>query len=121
MNISNEKIYVTKHGDGAITFQKDNKSCKVFISKDIIILKDIFDYYYNQLDSFKNRHYALAKWLARDIRNAGYIFKAYANNPNNIRPVKKETCSLKPKLVTEQELLRNHYEKELCEMERLLH
>jgi hypothetical protein len=88
MKLNNFKVFITRNGDGAITFKKNNIQHKVFITKNNNEVKVIFDRYYIQLNDFKNRHYALAKWIVRDIRNQGYTFRSYAGNHQNIRPVK---------------------------------
>ena len=89
-------------------------------------LKEIFDKYYNQLKSFKNRHYAIAKWIVRDIRAEGYVFKAYANNIQNIRPLKpKENYRKNYKDLYEQQIMQNLHRRktkvEVSDFERLLH
>ena len=107
-------------------FTKNKIKYKVFISKNNQDLKEIFDKYYNQLKSFKNRHYAIAKWIVRDIRAEGYVFKSYANNPQNIRPLKpKENYTKNYKDLYEQQIMQNLHRRntkvEVSDFERLLH
>ena len=126
MFITNFKVSVTKNGDGAIAYTKNNMNYKVFISKEDEVLIEIFDKYYNQLKSLKNRHYAIAKWIVRDIRAEGYVFKAYANNTQNIRPIKpKENYRKNYKDLYEQQIMQNLHRRktkvEVSDFERLMH
>jgi len=126
MLITNFRVTVTKNGDGAISFTKNKINYKVFISKNNLEIKETFDKYYSQLKSFKNRHYAIAKWIIRDIRAKGYYFKAYAGNNRNIRPIKhNEAVKLSSKELYEQQILENmhrmYLEKEVSDFERLIH
>ncbi len=90
MLISNFKVYTTKEGNGAISFIENDKFKRVIISKKKMVPKEIFDLYYHQLSSFKNRHYAIAKWIVEDIRRMGYIFKQQDSVDNVFIPVKAE-------------------------------
>lgn len=126
MSVSNFKVFITRNGDGAITYTFNNENYRILISKGDPVIKEIFDYFYKQLDTFKQRHYAIAQWIVRDIRSRGYVFRCYANNHHNIRPVKinqvKALLNGIHRSKEEQEYfmqcLRN---KELNDMERLLH
>ncbi|MDU8886303.1 hypothetical protein RXV94_09040 [Yeosuana sp. MJ-SS3] len=89
MLISNFKVFITKNGDGAITYTKNDLNYRVLISKKDKVLMEVFQKYFERLKPFKNRHYAIAQWIARDIRKNGYVFKSYCNNKMNLRPVKK--------------------------------
>lgn len=126
MLITNFKVTITKNGDGAISFTKNKVNYKVFISKNNQELKEIFDKYYSQLKSFKNRHYAIAKWIIRDIRVKGYYFKAYAGNNRNIRPIKNiKVIKLSSKEFYEQQIMENmnirNFEAEVYDFKRLSH
>ena len=88
MSISNYKVFVTKYGDGAITYTKNDLNYRVYISKKDEVLMKVFFKHFERLKPFKNRHYAIAQWIARDIRKNGYVFKSYCNNKMHIRPVK---------------------------------
>lgn len=90
MLVSNFKVCIDKDGNRVINFVDNDVLKRVIISRDNLILRGIFDLYYNQLNSFKNRHYALAKWIVEDIRRMGYIFKEKAIDSNVYVPVKRE-------------------------------
>ena len=55
--LTNFKVYITKDGNGAISFIEKNEMKRIIIPKHQVIPKEIFDLYYKQLRSFKNRHY----------------------------------------------------------------
>ena len=126
MLVTNFKVFITKNGDGAITYTKNDMNYKVFLTKDNPVITEIFNEYYSQLKPFKNRHYAIAQWIARDIRAKGYVFKAYSNNCMNIRPVLSvKADSVSPKEIFELQIMENLYrrnmEVEVSEFERLIH
>ncbi len=126
MMISNFKVFVTKNGDGAITYTKNNIHYRVFLTKYDPVIREIFNEYYSQLKPFKNRHYAIAQWIVKDIRAKGYVFKAYSNNCMNIRPIlsrKAEILSPKEKFELQimENLHRRNMEVEVSEFERLIH
>ena len=126
MMISNFRLYVTKNGDGAISYTNRNMKYNVFLTKDDPVIIEIFNKYYLRLKPFKNRHYALAQWIARDIRREGYVFKAYYNNKTNIRPVlSKKADSLSSKEIFQLQIMENlhrdHMEDEISDFERLIH
>lgn len=123
MLITNFKVFITKNGDGAIIFSRNNTFYKIFISKKDKVITEIFNKYYNQLKSFKNRHYAIAKWIVRDIRAEGYVFRSYSNNNLNIRPVKKFTHLQNNlhELYAKENLKRKKIQKEISDFERLIH
>lgn len=123
MTITSIRVFVTKNGDGTISYQKNNTKFKVLLSKDDHIIKEIFDKYFKQLSSFKNRHYAIAKWIVRDIRAEGYVFRSYSNNNLNIRPVKQFTVLQKNlyELYSKEKFSRRQIQKELSDFERLIH
>ncbi len=87
MLVSNYKVFITKYGDGAISYNMGGFNYKLTISKNNELLMQIFSKYYNKLKTFKNRHYAIAEWIVKDIRQAGYSFKSYSNNKCRLRPV----------------------------------
>ena len=126
MLVTNFKVFITKNGDGAISYTKNNMKYKVFLSKDDPVITEIFNEYYSQLKPFKNRHYAIAQWIVKDIRAKGYVFKAYSNNCMNIRPI----LSVKTNLISPKGILDLHmteYSKrrtldiEVSDFERLIH
>ena len=126
MLVTNFKVFITKNGDGAITYTKNNIHYRVFLTKDDHVITEIFNEYYSQLKTFKNRHYAIAQWIARDIRAKGYVFKAYSNNCMNIRPV----LSVKFNLINAKEKINMHMmeqskrrmlDVEISDFERLIH
>lgn len=126
MFITNFKVSVTKNGDGTITYTKNNLKYKVFIHKEDEVLKAIFDKYYNMLDTFKNRHYAIAKWIVAEIRAKGYSFKTYSNNKMNLRPVKSPKAIRKrSKDLYEEQIMYNLHRSEMefhySDFERLIH
>jgi hypothetical protein len=95
----------------------------LLFSKDNEIINYLFNKHYEQLKLLKNRHYVIAKWIVRDIRAEGYVFRCYSNNFQNIRPV-KQFSKLQNKLNKNWSLdtvLRNRYQSEVSEFERLLH
>ena len=90
MLVSNFKVYITKYGNGAISFIENDKFKRVIIPLHNLIFREVFNLYYNQLSSFKNRHYAIAKWIVEDIRRMGYIFKEKGSIKDEYIPVKAE-------------------------------
>lgn len=121
--VTNFNISITKNGDGLITFEKNKTSFRVLFSKENKIITQIFNDYYKQLKPLKNIHYAIAKWIVRNIRAEGYVFRCYSNNYQNIRPVKKYS-KLQNNLIKNYSLynmLRNLNQSEVSEFERLLH
>ena len=126
MLVTNFKVFITKNGDGAITYTKNDMNYKVFLTKDNPVITEIFNEYYSQLKPFKNRHYAIAQWIVKDIRAKGYVFKAYSNNRMNIRPVLSDKADLlTPKEIFELQIMENlhrrNMEVEVSEFERLIH
>jgi hypothetical protein len=127
MLVSNYKVFITLNGDGAITYTKNKMNYKVFISKENEVFKEIFDKHYKLLNSFKNRHYAIAKWIVRDIRAEGYVFKAYASNNFNIRPIEQidAIVRIKTKKEYEKYIIENIHrwkrDVEVSDFERLIH
>ncbi len=126
MMITDFKVFITRFGDGSISFKKNKMSYRIFLNKNDNALMEIFKKYYDQLDNFKYRHYAIAKWIVRDIRAEGYVFKSYSNNNHNIRPLKpKEKFSNRFRNLYEQQIMenlhRNKTEREVSDFERLLH
>ena len=126
MLVTNFKVFITKNGDGAISYTKNDMKYKVFLTKDDPVITEIFNEYYSQLKPFKNRHYAIAQWIVRDIRAKGYVFKAYSNNCMNIRPVlsdKADSLSSKEifRLQIIENLHRSKMEVEVSDFERLIH
>ena len=126
MTISNYRVYITKFGDGAIAFIKDNKRYTVYIRRNDKVLKDIFDRYYNQLPSFKNRHYAIAKWIVTEIRAKGYVFKSYSNNNLNLRAIKSnKVLKVNFRDLFEEQIMYHLHQQEMyekdTEFERLIH
>ena len=86
--ISDYHVYLTKQGDGAISFRQDGISRKVIIPKSNTIAKEIFNRHYEELTTFKSRHYAIAKWIVRDLRKEGFVFKAYKKDIAIIKPIR---------------------------------
>ena len=100
-------IYVTKQGDGTISFKEDGITKEVIIPKSNTVAIEIFNKYYLMLSKFKYRYYAIVKWIVRDIRKAGYDFKYYKNNKTLLKPVKRESKEETPlsfKLTKQEEL-----------------
>lgn len=89
MSVTNYKVFITNEGDGMIAFRHNGKSKKVLIPKGDITAKEIFDMYYNQRKTFRYKYYAIAKFIARDIRKAGYVFKTNPGNTKIISPIKE--------------------------------
>lgn len=83
-------VYITKEGNGIIRFIENDSVKKIIIPKAESVPKQVFDLYHGQLSSFKNRHYAIAKWIVKDIRRMGYIFKEQDSVDNVFIPVKAE-------------------------------
>ena len=126
MLVTNFKVFITKNGDGAISYTKNDMKYKVFLTKDDPVITEIFNEYYSQLKPFKNRHYAIAQWIVRDIRAKGYVFKAYSNNSMNIRPIlSNKADSLSSKEIFQLQIMENLHRRkmdcELSEFERLIH
>ena len=57
MLVTNFKVFITKNGDGAITYSKNDVYYRVYISKKNEVLFEVFNNYFKQLIPFKNRHY----------------------------------------------------------------
>ncbi len=90
MLLKNYRVFVTDESDGMITFIKDEILNKILIPNSNTIAKEIFDKYHNQLSAFKYRYAAVAKFIIRDIRKEGYVFKVDHNNPTLYIPVHKD-------------------------------
>jgi hypothetical protein len=123
MIITKFRVSITKNGDGLISYEKNRRSYRVLLSKDDKVIREIFNQHYSLLPDFKNRHYAIAKWIVRDIRAEGYVFRSYSNNFQNIRPI-KQFSKLQNKLNQNwkvDSILRNRHHSEVSEFERLLH
>jgi len=88
MLVSNFEVYLTKDGNGAISFTVGNDHREVIIHKDDKIPMQIFGLYHAQLPHFKQRHYAIASWIVRDIRRMGYVFKRMPSSIGVYQPVK---------------------------------
>ena len=88
MLVSNFMVYITKEGNGVIRFIENDSVKKVIIPKEDLVPKQVFDLYHSQLSSFKNRHYAIAKWIVKDIRRMGYEFKQMPMSKGIYLPVK---------------------------------
>ncbi|MCB0742344.1 MAG: hypothetical protein R2821_03825 [Flavobacteriaceae bacterium] len=87
MLISDIRVY-SKANDGIICFRHNGILRKVIISKSNSLAKRIFDSYYEQLKLFKDRQYAIAKWIVRDMRKEGFIFISDRDNISIIKPYK---------------------------------
>ena len=90
MLVSNFEVYQTKDGNGAINFMVGDELRKIVIPKGDKVPKQIFDLYYGQLKTFKERHYAIAKWIVEDIRRMGYVFKRMPMSRDLYLPVRLE-------------------------------
>ena len=55
MSISNYKVFVTKNGDGAITYRRNDSNDRVYISKKDEVLMKVFHQHFKRLKPFKNR------------------------------------------------------------------
>ena len=88
MLVTKYKVFITSQGDGMITFKQEGKIKKVLILESDTIAKEIFDKYYNQRSAFRHKYYAIAKFIARDIRKAGYVFKIDPGDPQIFSPIK---------------------------------
>jgi len=88
MLVTKFKVFITRNGNGGISYIKNKCIYKVIVPKEDKVLIGIFYKYYNQLERLKFRYYAIAKWIARDIRNEGYVFKAYSGCKHYIKPIK---------------------------------
>ena len=88
MLVTNYKVFIADMGDGVITFKHEGKYKKVLIPKSNTIAKEIFDKYYNQRNAFRYKYYAIAKFIVRDIRKAGYVFKIVSGKSKIISPIK---------------------------------
>ncbi len=88
MLVTNYKVFITNQGDGMITFKYEGKNKKVLILKSDTIVKEIFDKYYNQRSVFRDKYHVIAKFIVRDIRKKGYIFKTDPGNSLIISPIK---------------------------------
>ena len=112
MLVTNYRVLVTNDGDGIIAFLHNQIVSVVLIPNSNAIAKEIFDKYYDQLSYFKYRFDAIAKWIVRDLRKEGFIFKAFQEDPLVYIPVyynKEEVIASKEKLhwiYYEQELIK---------------
>jgi len=112
MLVSDYRVLVTDEGDGIIAFLNNEIMSVVLILKSNTIAKEIFDKYHDQLSAFKFKYYAIAKWIVRDLRKEGFVFKALQEYPSVYIPVyynKEAEHAEKEKLhwfYYEQELIR---------------
>ncbi len=87
MLISDYRVLVTDQGDGIIAFLHNDITSIVLIPNTNTIAMKIFDRYHDQIKSFKYRFDAIAKWIVRDLRKEGFIFKALEDYPNIYVPI----------------------------------
>ena len=112
MLVSDYRVFTTNQGDGIIAFLHNDITSIVLIPNSNTIAMKIFDRYYDQLSYFKYRFDAIAKWIVRDLRKEGFIFKAFQDDPLVYIPVydnKEEVIASKEKLhwfYYEQELIK---------------
>ena len=112
MLVTDYRVLVSDEGDGIIAFLHNQIVSIVLIPRSNTIAREIFDKYHDQLSDFKYRYYAIAKWIVRDLRKEGFIFKAFQDDPLVYIPVydnKEEVISSKEKLhwfYYEQELIK---------------
>ena len=86
MLVSDYRVF-TSNGNGIISFLQDNVIKKVLIPKSNTIAIKIFDRYHDQLSYFKYRYQKVAKWIVRDLRKEGFIFKTIEDYPSIYIPV----------------------------------
>jgi hypothetical protein len=87
MLVSDYRVLVTDEGDGIIAFLHNDITSIVLIPNTNTIAMKIFDKYHDQLSKFKYRYYAIAKWIVRDLRKEGFIFKALEDYPTIYVPI----------------------------------
>lgn len=116
MLVSDYHVPMLDSGDGAITFEEKGKSKIIVIPKNNTVAYGIFIHYYYQLPVFKNRQYAIAKWIVRDIRKEGFVCKKNQQNDSFYKPVPihpEKDSPWKRKLSLVEELYWLHHELEL--------
>ncbi len=87
MLVSDYRVLVTDEGDGIIAFLHNDVTSIVLIPNTNTIAMEIFNRYFDQLSAFKYRYYAIAKWIVRDLRKEGFIFKALEDYPKIYVPI----------------------------------
>jgi len=116
MLVSDYRVLVTDEGDGIIAFLNNEIMSVVLILKSNTIAKEIFDKYHDQLSAFKFKYYAIAKWIVRDLRKEGFIFKALQEYPSVYIPV----CNNREEVLASKEKLHwFYYEHELIKKKLL--
>ena len=112
MLVKDYRVLVSDENDGIIAFLHNDITSIVLIPNSNTIAMKIFDRYYDQLSYFKYRFDAIAKWIVRDLRKEGFIFKTFQDDPLVYIPVydnKEEVIASKEKLhwfYYEQELIK---------------
>ena len=74
VGVSNYKLELDCNGNGIIGYKYRNKYYRLVISKLDKECYDIFIMNYNSLSDWKNRHYAVARYIVRAIRLLGRRF-----------------------------------------------
>jgi len=110
MLVSDYRVLVTDEGDGIIAFLNNKIMSVVLIPNTNTIAMKIFDKYHDQLSKFKYRYYAIAKFIVRDLRKEGFIFKALKEYPSIYIPV---YYNEKAELAEKEKLHWFYYEQEL--------
>jgi len=87
MKISDYRVLITDESDGIIAFLHNEITSVVLIPNNNSTAMEIFNKYYDQLSAFKYRFDAIAKWIVRDLRKEGYIFKSLQDHPSIYVPV----------------------------------
>ncbi len=116
MLISDYRVLVTDEGDGIIAFLHNDITSIVLIPNTNSIAMKIFDRYHDQLSAFKYRFDAIAKWIVRDLRKEGFIFKALQEYPSVYIPV---YYNKEAELADKEKLQWFYYEQELIKKKLL--
>lgn len=74
VGVSDYKLELDSDGNGVIIYKYRNRYYRLLISKLDRECHNIFIMHYSRLEEFKNRHYAVARYIVKEIRSIGRRF-----------------------------------------------
>lgn len=74
VGVSNYKLGLDKDGNGFIGYKYRNRYYRLVISKLDRECHDIFIKHYSKLKEFRNRQYAVSRYIVKEIRSIGKVF-----------------------------------------------
>ena len=110
MLVSDYRVLVTDEGDGIIAFLNNEIMSVVLILKSNTMITTVLASGLIRLRAFKFKYYAIAKWIVRDLRKEGFIFKALQEYPSVYIPV---YYNKEAELAEKEKLQWFYYEQEL--------